>query len=347
MVNKSFYIERSFTGDLEELRNLFLTEYSSNDPICNYHHLKWQYEFNPHGAAIITCAREHTTNKLVGVYIVNPLWQWLHGEKVLAALSLNTFTHKEHRGQGMFTALADACYEISKERNIQYIIGFPNRMSYGGFVMKLGFANLGSIDYLIKPLNYLNLIKNFLLKSLVFPDLSSIISENHKQIIKVDKESLNKMDSFFEQHRKVCHYQTYRSSAHYKWRFFDNPTHKYRIFAQRGLDNRISSVLVIKEISSITDDIQIVDFCCLDELSGTVIIKFLLSVAKTKFSMVRVFAQPKTLESLVLAKLGFFKKDTFLRNKGFLPFIYKDLRNNDKNIPFKKWHISMADTDVV
>lgn len=347
MEGKSFYIQEEFTGDYAEISELFSSEGDSIIPIWNPIYLKWQYGANPQGKAIISCAREKETDKLVGVYIVNPVDLWFNGKIQKSALSLNTFSHKDHRGQGMFTVLAKTCYKLSEKKKIESIIGFPNKMSYKGFVKKLGFKDIGTVPYLVKPLNYFNLAKNILLKSKTPSDLSVIKMNSNKLVTEIDINNLEQLDTFFHKHREQCLFQTYRTAAHYRWRFFEHPLNEYKVFTLKNETNQISSVLIIRSVSGATNDIQIVDFCCLDEKSGFDLIQFVIKASKSKFSFIRVFAQRATLEFKVLSKLDFVPKEKFSREESFLPFIYRTLQEDEIEIPFNEWHLSMADSDVV
>ncbi len=220
-------------------------------------------------------------------------------------------------------------------------------MSYGGFVKKLGFKDLGTIPYLVKPLNYFNLAKNFLFKYKSDAKLSSIQIKSTDQILELDVNSLSRLEVFLNKHREKNLFQSYRTAAHYRWRFFENTLNKYRVFVDKNITDEISTVLVLKTISGVTNDIQLVDFCCIDQQSGKEMIEFVFKESKSEFSFARVFAQKSTLEHKVLISLGFVNKDKYLRGKIFLPFIFKPLQPNDMIIPFDKWHLSMADSDVV
>jgi hypothetical protein len=58
---------------------------------------------------------------------------------------MNTATHPDHRGRGLFPKLAKATYEHAKIRGVHWITGVANENSVKGFVKKLEFAHLGHI----------------------------------------------------------------------------------------------------------------------------------------------------------------------------------------------------------
>ena len=121
-MNKDYYFEKGFKGSIEEIIELFLTEFGQEIPICNYEFLKWQYFENPNGNAIIVGCRSFEDNKLVGIYIVNPVNLVHNGKIIKSALSLNTFTRKDFRGLGLFPKMAEICYKESAENDINCII---------------------------------------------------------------------------------------------------------------------------------------------------------------------------------------------------------------------------------
>jgi hypothetical protein len=69
----------------------------------------------------------------------------LGGRSFDAAISVNTATHSDHQGKGLFTKLAIETYALAAQRGIQFIVGVANKNSINGFVRKLGFSSLGQV----------------------------------------------------------------------------------------------------------------------------------------------------------------------------------------------------------
>jgi GNAT superfamily N-acetyltransferase len=106
-------------------------------------YLTWLYQANPDGLAIGFDAWAGGT--LVAHYACIPCWVDLEGVPVLLMLSLNTATHPDHQGKGLFTQLAQLTYESAAARGVQAVFGVANANSTPGFVKKLGFE-------LVRPL---------------------------------------------------------------------------------------------------------------------------------------------------------------------------------------------------
>jgi GNAT superfamily N-acetyltransferase len=106
-------------------------------------YLAWLYRDNPHGQAIGFDARDGAT--LAAHYVCIPVAVKLHGGYVRAMLSLNTATHPQYQGRGLFTRLAEQTYTRAAELGIVAVCGVANGNSTPGFTRKLGFT-------LIEPL---------------------------------------------------------------------------------------------------------------------------------------------------------------------------------------------------
>lgn len=107
-------------------------------------YLEWLYKQNPAGTVVGYDAWEG--DKLAATYVTVPA-PVLQREAVRPALlSLNTATHERYRGQGLFTRLANATYQLARERNFEIVFGVANANSVGGFTKKLGFQDLGSLS---------------------------------------------------------------------------------------------------------------------------------------------------------------------------------------------------------
>jgi GNAT superfamily N-acetyltransferase len=117
-------------------------------------YLTWQYLKNPHGRAIGIDAFEE--DQLVAHYCIIPR-NYIHNERLYrSALSVNTATHPEHQGKGLFTKLAEMTYENASQAGIQFIVGVANQYSVNGFIKKLGFSNFGQIHMNISYKAFLN-----------------------------------------------------------------------------------------------------------------------------------------------------------------------------------------------
>jgi GNAT superfamily N-acetyltransferase len=128
-----------------------LTSYSELFRACFPHavhltpeYLRWLYVDNPAGTVIGMDAMEG--DRLAAHYVCIPANVWLFGEKRRALLSLNTATHPDFQGKGLFTTLAKKTYENGAGQGFTAVFGVANGNSTPGFIRKLGFQLVTPLD---------------------------------------------------------------------------------------------------------------------------------------------------------------------------------------------------------
>jgi GNAT superfamily N-acetyltransferase len=106
-------------------------------------YLAWLYVANPDGQAVGFDAWDG--ERLAAHYVCVPARAWVQGQLVRVLLSLNTATHPDYQGKGLFTKLAAMTYEAGAAQGFDGVYGVANANSTPGFVRKLGFQ-------LVRPL---------------------------------------------------------------------------------------------------------------------------------------------------------------------------------------------------
>lgn len=99
--------------------------------------LQWLYTENPAGKAVGFDAWEGGT--LAAHYVCVPALINYGNEARRMLLSLNTATHPDFQGKGLFTKLAQTTYETAATQGYAAIHGVANANSTPGFIRKLGF----------------------------------------------------------------------------------------------------------------------------------------------------------------------------------------------------------------
>ena len=121
-------------------------------------YLQWLYVANPDGNAVGYDAWDG--ERLAAHYVCVPARAWVEGREVRVLLSLNTATHPDYQGKGLFTKLAAMTYELGAQAGFDGCYGVANANSTPGFVRKLGFqlvrplearVGLGAMRHAPKP----------------------------------------------------------------------------------------------------------------------------------------------------------------------------------------------------
>ncbi|MGH8083062.1 MAG: GNAT family N-acetyltransferase [Lysobacter sp.] len=110
----------------------------------NATYLDWLYARNPAGRVIGCDAWEGDV--LAAHYVCVPAQAVIAGRATRVMLSLNTATHPDFQGKGLFTRLADATYQAGAEAGIAAVYGVANANSTPGFIRKLGFTLVRPLD---------------------------------------------------------------------------------------------------------------------------------------------------------------------------------------------------------
>jgi GNAT superfamily N-acetyltransferase len=110
----------------------------------NEAYLRWLYRDNPDGHVLGFDAWEG--DRLAAHYACIPVSMESFGRTVRGMLSLNTATHPDFQGQGLFTKLAARTYELGQENGLEAVYGIANANSTPGFIRKLGFTLISPLD---------------------------------------------------------------------------------------------------------------------------------------------------------------------------------------------------------
>ncbi len=127
-------VREASVADIPAMNALFAEVFRMERPLA---HDQWKYGENPFGPPLVVVAEDG--NRVVGQYALWPTPLRLGATVYLGAQSLDTMTHPDYQGQGMFTRLASACYEAAAKRDVVAVYGFPNVASYPGFIKRLNF----------------------------------------------------------------------------------------------------------------------------------------------------------------------------------------------------------------
>lgn len=109
--------------------------------------LHWLYAQNPDGEAVGYDA--YDGDRLAAHYACIPTRTRVHGKIVRGVLSLNTSTHPDYQGQGLFGKLTKKTYEAAAEQGFDHVQGAANAQSTPLFIKKLGFREIRQVDALV------------------------------------------------------------------------------------------------------------------------------------------------------------------------------------------------------
>ncbi|MGB8839787.1 MAG: GNAT family N-acetyltransferase [Aliidongia sp.] len=130
----------------EAIRDLFFLTHGYRRPVSFD---RWKLFSTDFGRCPLIVAMQG--DRCVGLYTVLPTPLILDGVGISGAQSVDTMTHPDFRGRGMFLSLARSCYEEAAN-DIAVMYGLPNENSYPGFIKHLGWMHLDDITRWVRPL---------------------------------------------------------------------------------------------------------------------------------------------------------------------------------------------------
>lgn len=181
----------------------------------------WTYKHidNPFGKSLVLLAIEN--NVIIGVRAFMR-WEWQLGDKVFSAFrAVDTATHPDHQGKGVFKKLTLKAIEIAKDQGDHFIFNTPNSQSKPGY-LKMGWQEVEKLKIQIIPVNpfkwKFGSIKNHysVSKDISNPDFEKLI---------MDYNAEKKIEQTFF---------TPKSIEFLKWRYETNPLQNYQVRATQN-----------------------------------------------------------------------------------------------------------------
>jgi predicted N-acetyltransferase YhbS len=178
----------------------------------------WRYKHveNPFGKSLDLVALEN--DEIIGIRALMR-WKWQMGDQVFSTYrAVDTATHPDHQGKGVFKKLTLKAIEIAKENGNDFIFNTPNTQSLPGY-LKMGWEEVNKLRIRIDPVNPLNWLGN---KSLKFYELNNNSSD--AQLARL----VSKYNKLKAEENKLF---TLKSPQYLYWRYENNPLQKYEVKA--------------------------------------------------------------------------------------------------------------------
>ena len=177
--------------------------------IWDYKHLK-----NPFGLSHVLLAEQDGI--LVGVRAFMQ-WKWqLEDEVWTSYRAVDTATHPDYQGQGVFKKLTLSALEDVRAKGDSFVFNTPNNQSRPGY-LKMGWEEVGKINVVVIP----TILYGYRLL------LSSPICDNTINTTQLDE--LCVLHNDYLKNKKVLF--TPKSLSYLKWRYQENLLQEYNIIS--------------------------------------------------------------------------------------------------------------------
>lgn len=286
-----------------------------SEKIWNYKHVN-----NPFGKSLVLVAEANGNIAGVRAFMC---WEWQCLNKSYSTYrAVDTATHPNYQGQGIFKKLTLKAIELAKEQGVQFIFNTPNEQSRPGY-LKMGWETVDKLKVALKPA-YTSFWKFYK------TDISYAVSNNSKE---KDLQFLCKLwNSKWETRQGLF---TPKSVEYLQWRYQANPLQQYEVF----IDSEIYMTGYVKKRKGFKE-LRIAECIFDDNEINKKKINSLINLWCSKFGIQIISYSPEVLNlnlTLVNSKIG-----------PVLTLRALNLSNNEFNT-FKKmnnWNYSLGDLEL-
>jgi predicted N-acetyltransferase YhbS len=206
--------ERDMSEILRVLRaSLGETSSQKTEEVWRFKHID-----NPFGKSLVLLAVEK--GEVIGVRAFMR-WKWQRKSETFSAFrAVDTATHPNHQGKGVFKQLTLKALELGKEKGNRFVFNTPNSKSKPGY-LKMGWKEVDKLKTSIKPVN------PFFWKS------SNEIFTYPK--IWNDSNGFNFLNHYNQRFVEKGEFFTPKDPSYLKWRYVNNPLQDYHVLATTNL----------------------------------------------------------------------------------------------------------------
>ena len=203
-------VEDDLAGILKVLKaSLGETSSQKTADVWNYKHRD-----NPFGKSLVLVAEEN--GELIGVRAFMR-WDWMLGAKVYRAFrAVDTATHPEHQGKGVFKKLTLEALKLAEKKGFHFIFNTPNEQSKPGY-LKMGWQEVGKLRVILSPRISLKYGSNSV----------KIIND----AINIDSQQLQSFQNELELKKELF---TPKDLTYLRWRYIKNPLQDYFIRSSKN-----------------------------------------------------------------------------------------------------------------
>jgi hypothetical protein len=334
----------------------------------SYDWWNWKFKSNPAGfwgeEGDMWVAESN--GRLIGYYAIMPEKLKFGSETITVAQSVDTATHPDFRGMGIFPTLAQKVYMESRNR-YRFIYGYPSEMAFKGF-SRLGWKDFRIIEF-IRFLDYdrplgeysknrlaIWFAKVFLKTLVALKSVSTAIRSRKYESIESEIEEVeqfqNEMDDFWRAAEADKEIAVERTAAFLNWRF-SRRFGDYKIYIARSVkDHKVTGYLVLKktEIWKFQNVLDIVDILALsgEERLISRFIQIAIRIAKQeKLDLIHCRVSSWHKYAQVLSENNFIALNRIFEwLKIYQPRFILYQYSPEKPLPeVERWFYSLADTD--
>ena len=145
---EDFEIRAAGADDFDDILDVCSVSLGWSNPDFDRALFRWKHEANPFGKSLIMVAVSEGR-----IVAVRPFmrWRFRRGDQTLqAARAVDTATHPDARGKGLFRTLTETGIDVLKAESVDFIFNTPNDQSRPGY-LKMGWREAGHVGVGFRP----------------------------------------------------------------------------------------------------------------------------------------------------------------------------------------------------
>lgn len=143
-----YIVRRARSEDVSAMMALIGQCLGESSPPCSHDHWHWKHVNSPFGSS--PCLVAEANGQLIGLRAFMR-WTWCHaGRKIKAVRAVDTATHPDWRGKGIFKTLTLQLADQMHNEGVSLVFNTPNESSRMGY-LSMGWKSIGRSTMWIKP----------------------------------------------------------------------------------------------------------------------------------------------------------------------------------------------------
>jgi GNAT superfamily N-acetyltransferase len=191
-------------------------------------YIRWRYLETPTGLTPTMLAFDQGI--CVGCYALWPTGLLLDGRPISGGQAIDSMTHPDYRGRGLFVEVAEHCYDDLRKLGYQVLYGFPNDAAYSVRVRRLNWHHVTDIHHWARPLWLLDppQVGGLIAAASLLWPLPAAASGLRIETVRPDSEAIAVLLDSAET-KSICRVQ--RSAEWLAWRYHADSGGDYRWIA--------------------------------------------------------------------------------------------------------------------
>lgn len=345
MADNSVHLRSATVDDTDRILELVRLSLGEGKIPRDLTYWTWKHAENPFGTSPMLVA-ESGAGDLVGLRVFMR-WKWTsRGNAISAVRAVDTATHPNWRGQGVFSRLTRAMIDQMRDEGVSLIFNTPNDQSRPGY-LKMGWISIGRTSFWVKPLRPLRVMRAVIGNGLSQGETaSSRAGSSLDAATFLDRMGGESLDEFLSTlHATESKLVTPRDTEYLRWRYARIPGFAYQ--AAGVLDGRHNALAFFRtKPQSGQRELRFSELLVAPNrrsmTAGAEIIRVAIKNADADFAT--AMASPGTPEQRVLVRCGFVPAPRLGPTFTVRPI--NRLQNGVNPLKRRSWRASAGDLEV-